>query len=152
MILDTLQNAKLYESISPNMASAFRWMQTEQIDSLTAPQTIQIDGDRVVAHIQAYDSGDPSEQRFESHRKYADIQYVQSGKEAILWTPIDTLTLTEAYDPARDIMFYADAPATVLKLLPGYFVVFYPWDGHKPRCLLEEREPIGKIVVKVAVA
>jgi biofilm protein TabA len=151
MILDTRENTHLYESLSQNMATALKWMQEEDINSLKAPQVIEIDGDRVFAQIQAYDTVDSAEQRLESHRNYADIQYVQSGKEAILWAPIETLTVTEQYDPEKDIMFYADAPATELKLLPGYFAIFFPRDGHKPRCLLDRKEPIGKIVVKVAV-
>lgn len=151
MILDTLRNAPLYQAISVHMATALHWMQTEDMDALEAPQVITIDGDRVFAQIQAYDSVDPSEQRFESHRKYADIQYVQRGKESILWTPIETLTVSEEYDPETDNMFYRDGAATALTLLPGYFAVFYPRDGHKPRCVLGQREPIGKIVLKVAV-
>lgn len=151
MILDTMTHAKLYRAISTNMATALDWMINEQIDDLKAPDVITIDDTRVFAQIQAYESLDPSEQRFESHRNYIDIQYVQSGNEAILWTPIETLSVKEEYDPETDNMFYHDAPSTELRLLPGYFAVFFPRDGHKPRCLLGTREQIGKIVVKVAV-
>ncbi|HKK48796.1 MAG TPA: YhcH/YjgK/YiaL family protein [Alkalispirochaeta sp.] len=151
MILDTLNNAQRYRAVSANMATALDWMMTEQIDALKAPDVITIDDTKVFAQIQGYESVDPAEQRFESHRNYIDIQYVQSGNEVILWTPIETLSVTEEYDPDTDNMFYRDAPATELRLLPGYFAVFFPRDGHKPRCLLGAREPIGKIVVKVAV-
>lgn len=151
MILDTRGNAFRYRALSANMATALDWMMNERIDELTAPDVITIDERRVFAQIQAYESLDPAEQRFESHRNYIDIQYVQSGTETILWTPIDTLSVQDEYDPATDNMFYHDAPATELRLYSGYFAVFYPHDGHKPRCLLGTREQIGKIVVKVAV-
>lgn len=151
MILDTARNAHLYRTISAAFETAFDWLQHEAIDDLVAPQVVAIDDERVFAQIQAYDSLDPSEQRFESHRRYADIQYVQRGHETILWTPIDTLAVTEPYDPETDNMFYGDAPATELRLSPGYFAVFFPEDGHKPRCMWGEREPIGKIVMKVRV-
>ncbi len=151
MIIDTIHNAGLYKPVSKNIATAFEWMTNETIDALEAPNVITVDGDRVFAQIQAYESLDPSEQRFESHRNYIDIQYVQSGNETILWTPIETLTVKEEYDPETDNMFYHDAQATELQLHAGYFAIFFPRDGHKPRCLLGAREPIGKIVVKVAV-
>lgn len=151
MILDTLPNAERYRAISRHMATALDWMINEPIDELKAPNVITIDDTNVFAQIQAYESVDPLEQRFESHRNYIDIQYVQSGNETILWAPIDTLSVKEAYDPETDNMFYHDAPATELRLLPACFAVFFPHDGHKPRCLLGGREQIGKIVVKVAV-
>lgn len=151
MILDVRKNARLYDSLSPNFATAFEWLLQEDIDSFEAPQVVRIDGERVFAQIQSYESLDPKDQRFESHRKYADIQYMQRGSETILWTPIDVLKTLEEYDPETDNMFYRDAPATELKMAPGYFSVFLPEDGHKPRCILGGREQIGKIVMKVAL-
>lgn len=152
MILDDLKYADKYRGMSKNIATALDWMKNNDIDALEAPQVITVDGDNVFAQIQSYTSMGETEAQFESHRNYIDIQYIQSGKEIIPWAPLHTLTAATEYNTEKDLILYRDAPAaSSIVLHPGWFTVFFPEDGHKPKCAFNQPEPIGKIVVKVAV-
>ena len=152
MILDHLKYAEKYRGLSKNIATALDWMKNTDIDALEAPQVITVDGDRVFAQIQSYTSMVESEAQFESHRNYIDIQYIQSGREIIPWAPLYTLKAATEYDTEKDLILYNDPPAaSSIVLRPGWFAVFFPEDGHEPKCAFDTPEPIGKIVVKVAV-
>lgn len=151
MILDDLKYADKYHRLSKNIATAFEWMKNTDLDSLEAPQVITVDGENVFAQIQSYDSMPADESKFEAHRKYIDIHYIRSGQEAILWTPLHALTPATEHDPENDIRFYKDAPSSSILLRPGFFGLFFPEDGHKPKCAVDGPEAIGKIVMKVAV-
>ena len=51
---------------------------------------VEIDGDRVFALVQRYETVMTDAPRFEYHRKYIDIQYIVSGEEVIGWVPCRT--------------------------------------------------------------
>ena len=55
--------------------------------------------------IQKYDSKEPDAARFEAHRDYVDIQYVVEGMESIESAAVTAMTVTENYDPERDVEF-----------------------------------------------
>ena len=115
---------------------------------------IEIDGDRVYALVQSYNTVPPSDPiTFEVHRKYIDVQYVASGQEIIAWTSTDHLPVTAEYEEAKEAWFGA-APAaesTFVHLSAGELGVFYPTDGHAPRLADGEPAAVKKIVIKVAV-
>lgn len=99
----------------------------------------------------------PVEQcRFESHRKYVDIQWVITGNERIDTAFIRELDLDSRYDLDKDVVFWKDRTnATVLHtvLSQGSYAVFYPNNAHKP-CMnpYPGREgKVKKIVGKVRI-
>jgi len=51
-----------------------------------------------------------------------------------------------AYNPEKDVSFYAEAPEMYFRMQPGQFVVLFPEDVHSP--MIGEGE-IKKMVVKV---
>src|SRR5205823_949045 len=109
-----------------------------------------IDGDDVFALVQTYDTVPSTEKKYESHRVYADIQYVAEGSELIYYTPIAGLRPTMAYDEVKDYLLYSDpVAATPLLLEPGCFAIFYAQDGHKPGCVHNAANRIKKAVIKV---
>ena len=91
--------------------------------------------------------------KFEYHRKYMDIQFIVSGKEIIGWAPAEQMTITEAYDPDRDIAF-GSVPEkwTPVYLRSGQAALFYPWDAHAPKLAAGNTSSVMKIVVKVSVS
>ena len=110
----------------------------------------EIDGDRVFALVQAYQTGPAAERKFEFHRNYADIQFLVAGEEVIEYAPLAGLTIDRPYDPAKDYGLTADpAACSALLLQPGQWAVFFPADAHKPGCCLRERTAVRKVVVKV---
>lgn len=114
---------------------------------------VEIDGHKVYAIVQRYDTTPTDSPKFEYHRKYIDLQFIASGKEIIGWTPVASMTITEAYDAAKDVAFGAAETGkwTPLALQAGQLAVLYPDDGHAPRLAFGEASTVMKIVVKVEV-
>lgn len=150
MILDSLSRASLYRSLSPGIAAGLDWLAS--FDPATENGRYAIDGDRLYAVVQRYDTRPATEKRFETHRRYIDIQYVVSGQERILHAPLEALEVSEPHDPDRDVAFYHDPSASSsFLLLPGDFTLLFPGDGHKPGCMAGGRDAVTKVVLKVEV-
>lgn len=135
-----------------NFKLAFDWIKNTDLDKLEAG-TYEIKGRDVYAMIQLYDSFDSSERRFESHKKYADVQMVVRGMEKMLVIEgVDNLgPVVEPYNEEKDITFYSSdiAKASEIEMSERLAVVLFPEDGHMPCIRYEESESIKKLVVKV---
>lgn len=154
MIVDNLYTSHVdYGPMNAKLDKAFTWLRSNDLKSIKSGQTIVVDGDRISAQIQSYDSLKPNEIRFEAHRAYIDIQIVVTGREIVYWAPLARLTKIDTpYNYEKDVVFFKDPEIAVpVQLEEGDYAVFFPTDGHKPRCVVAESEPVGKIVVKVAV-
>lgn len=112
----------------------------------------EIDGDRVFALVQRYETAKADKPRFECHRKYIDVQFLASGEEVIGWAPAGSMTVTEAYDAGRDICFGTVGPGkwVPLRLEAGQLAVLWPEDAHAPKMAAGAPSRVMKIVVKVA--
>jgi YhcH/YjgK/YiaL family protein len=150
MILTTLAEADAYAALNPGFAPGLAWLRAFSAEMEDGKY--EIAGDDVFAMVQSYETGPATEKRFESHREYIDIQLVASGAERILHIPIDGLGVEEPYDPARDIVFYAEPVVSSSFLVrEGEVAFFWPGDGHKPGCMAGGRHAVKKVVVKVRV-
>jgi YhcH/YjgK/YiaL family protein len=155
MITDTIKLCRRYTSLSPRFAAA-----VEFLEKLSAEEPIgrhEIDGDNCFALIQSYTTRlqAPAQAKFEAHRRYIDIQFLQAGQETILWAPLDALTkITQPYDSGKDAGFFA-APAptetTAIHLRTGDFAIFFPEDGHAPGLECGGLAQVRKVVVKIRV-
>lgn len=111
-----------------------------------------IDGDKVFALVQRYETLAAERPRFEAHRKYIDVQFVAEGAEVIGWAPLGSVRVDEPYDAARDVCFGEAAGGwTPVRLDAGQLAVLYPEDAHAPRLAAGAPGRATKIVVKVAV-
>ena len=153
MIFDSLNNFMQYEKLAPaawEKISKFLAGCTGE----TAAGRYEIDGDRIYASVQGYETHEPDPDKLEIHRKYVDIQLLLAGKESILCRPVDDLAVTVPYDDGKDIAFYraAEGNSVIVTLEPGKFAVFFPEEGHMPglSCAGAGREVV-KVVVKIAV-
>ena len=150
MILDTLQSCSPYRELSPRIARGLDWLKHFSPDSPDG--RVDLDGDELFALVQSYDSVPPADKQYESHRTYADIQYVVSGDEEIYYAPTAALRAVTIYDPQKDFILYADpVVSTPLHLGPGSFAIFFPPDGHKPGCISGATGRVKKVVLKVRV-
>lgn len=150
MIVDRLENRRLYESLTHGIRLGFEYL--EAFDPATPDGRYAIEGDRVFALVQGYETGPSAERLFEVHRRYIDLQYVVEGRERILRSPRMGLHVETLYDAGRDAEFYHDPPASSSVLLgPGEFAILYPDDAHKSGCMAGGRDPVRKIVVKIDV-
>lgn len=149
MILDLLANHAAYHALHPRLKPAFAWLAAQDWGRI-ADGRVAIDGEDVFAIIEAGTTAAPATRRFESHRRYLDIQYVISGGERMGWCPAAGIAAGE--QAGADIWFHPEPPVSqLITALPGHFVVFAPAEAHKPCCLLAEAPaPFRKCVVKVA--
>lgn len=88
--------------------------------------------------------------RFESHRRYIDLQYCIRGGETILWRPCDEAPNDATFDADKDVRF---RPITgtwsSLALAPRLFAIFFPQDEHAPQIANGRDTAIWKLVVKI---
>ena len=148
MIIDALENLTAYRGRSAALDRAIDFLQDADPSTLEEGR-IDISGKEVYALVQSYDTRRADETPFESHRDYVDVQVVVAGNETMYWAPTDSLPVTDAYDPAKDAALYGDARSVSLDMQPGWFCIFFPWDGHKPGCRAgEQATKVRKIVVK----
>ena len=86
----------------------------------------------------------------ELHRKYIDVQIALDRPDVIGCKPAATCRqLHQAYDPSRNMEFFADPPDDWLTLPVGSFAIFLPTDAHAP---LAMDGAIQKAIFKMAMA
>ena len=152
MIVTDLRHIDRQVAMTPDLRKAIDFLRRHNIYNLLDGK-VEIDGDRVFAIIQRYETIMADAPKFEFHRKYIDIQYIVSGEEIIGWMPAERMTTTEAYDPDKDICFgtVTQRKWTPVHLQAGQLTVIYPEDGHAPRLASRALSSVMKIVIKVAV-
>lgn len=148
MILDILSRWKLYQWDQEGFKAGFTYL--EQVKPDVKDGKYELNGDRVFAMVQTYDTRPLEVAEFEAHRQYADIQYIIEGDESIYWMPQSELTVTKAYEPDAEMYKFVQ-PATQLIMTPGRFCVFYPRDAHAPSLVHKAVCKVRKVVVKVRV-
>jgi YhcH/YjgK/YiaL family protein len=151
VVRGTLEDWKSTPGIQ-GLERAFEYLAKADLAALPLGRT-DIEGDDVYVMISEGETRPPEQVRFEAHRRYIDIQLVVRGQEAIGVAPVSTLTTVEAYDPAKDIEFFAvPGESATVDLRAGDFAVFAPGDGHRPSLHLDGPHVSRKAVVKVSVA
>lgn len=147
MILDKLEHAGWYETLSENFKKGFDYL--KNTDLLNAEiGKFEIDGKNVFAIISEYDSKKHEDCRLEAHRTYADIQFIIAGREAIGYKPLSNQKVTAEYLPEKDIIFFS-GETTQLPLEAGMFAIFFPQDIHRPCMQIAGPEKVKKVVIKV---
>jgi YhcH/YjgK/YiaL family protein len=149
MIADLLENTDVYLSLDDRLAVGLRYLQTTDLSSLPVGK-YEIEGKDVFAMVSEYNSKNPADAKWEAHKNYADIQFIVSGVEKMGYAPLDTMKVTESYNPEKDITFLSGS-GDYITVKPGMFVVFFPQDAHQPCVAANGSVPVKKVVVKVLV-
>lgn len=148
MILDNIEQLRLYEAAGYDGAAVEAFIERARREQLPEGR-YELDGDKLFAMIQEYETKDREECLYESHRLYGDIQYLVSGQEMIYAASVKGLKLVEDRTPDSDILFYAgEKEEAALMLKPGMFAIFLPQDGHMPCCRCDGAQSVRKIVFK----
>jgi YhcH/YjgK/YiaL family protein len=102
---------------------------------------------------QAYFTKPRAEGVFETHRLYVDVQVIVLGEEFMEVTNPETLIVRDAYNPARDAIFYQDADhASVLRLRAGEAAIYFPDDAHNGGLQIGGPQLVRKVVIKVPLS
>lgn len=153
MVITELRHIEHQVSMTAGLKKAIDFLRRPDLVSLHDGK-VEIDGDRVFAIIQRYETIQPDEPKFEYHQKYIDVQFIVAGEEMIGWAPIERMSITEAYEPEKDIAFGTIAREQWTPLLApaGHAAVLWPEDAHAPKLAAGHTSPVMKIVVKVAAS
>lgn len=148
MIIDKIENYKLYEGLSKRISKAFKYIVDTDLLN-TESGRYEIEGDEIFAMVQSYDTKKLSEAKLEGHFKYIDIQYVITGVENMGCTPMRNQAIVSMNED-DDYAFYEGA-APLFKVEAGMFTVFFPEDLHMPCIECDNMSEVKKVVVKVKV-
>ncbi|MBO2522598.1 MAG: YhcH/YjgK/YiaL family protein [Bacteroidetes bacterium] len=147
MIFDHINNIESYKGLSPDLYEGLKYLQ--QVSSDIAVGTYQI-SPRVKAIVSEYETKVKNEVGYEAHRKNIDIQYLLKGEERVACLPVEKLKETKPYSEEKDAAFFtASIQPIEMTLGDGYFVIFFPQDGHMPQLSVGGVEMVKKVVVKV---
>jgi YhcH/YjgK/YiaL family protein len=150
MIIDRITNAHLYSLLSPAFKRAFDYLQ--QTDLVALPNgKHEIDGENMFVIVQEYDTKMKDQAKWESHRRYIDLQYVIKGVEQIGYAHLDTLTPSTAYDSEKDVAFFL-GKGDFAHVPEGSFMILFPEDAHMPCIAIDTPALVKKAVVKIRVA
>ena len=149
MILDQWSNLIRYAGLGSGFETAVRFLADKKPEDFSQGK-LAVDGERVYISVREADlTGRP--ERWEAHRRYADIQILLDGREAIVYAPATEAEPSVAYDGGKDIEFYEGVQGLRCALKPGDFMIFFPGELHAPD---RPEGPDGyskKLVVKVLI-
>jgi len=129
-------------------AEALQWIRQHSVSAELGIHKIR--GEQMFVNVMTYDTEPRENCRFESHRRYIDLQYTIEGVEGIDYRNRADLEDDGAYDEEKDLLFHKSAEAACTLSISGdTFCVFFPEDAHRPKVALGEPGPIKKLVVKI---
>ena len=143
MILDKISNVRIYKNI-PSVVVDF-FANNHELGHYDL-------ADGIWANVEQYQTKNIEIAKYESHKDYIDIQYLQSGHENIYIEDVVNLTLESEYDKNRDIQFFKDkVKAGCGFLLDGSnFLMIFPHEAHAPQVADTVTESlVTKFVVKI---
>jgi biofilm protein TabA len=151
MILDRIENARMYYVLNAGFAKAFEILEDETLAQKNDGK-YTADGEKIYYTIQHYTTKPMSQGKLEAHKKYIDIQFLLSGEELLGYAPLKGLVIAEQYNPTKDIaLFQTPMGITKVKLEAGLFCILFPDDAHLPSCQVAVPTHVHKVVIKVKV-
>ncbi|HUZ61211.1 MAG TPA: YhcH/YjgK/YiaL family protein [Hanamia sp.] len=139
--------ARQYRANKKYWDETFAFLKNHDLTKL-APGKYPIDGENVYAFVTDDPTKDYDQSKWESHRKYIDLQYVISGEEKIGVTPVADVKVTEPYNAEKDIAHYS-GPGKLYIAKPGTFFIFFPGTAHRPNITTGGNKKDQKIVIKI---
>ena len=136
-----------YQKYPERWKAAFKFLIKSDLKSIE-PGRIDLN-ENVFVVISEYETKNQEDAKYESHRKYIDIQYLISGEELIGLTNKIDLNEISPYSESNDITFYDYDGGKMLFASPTNYFIFFPDDKHRPCMKIEEAEKVKKVVVKI---
>lgn len=142
--------SKLAPYVSARLQKALDFIANTDFSQLPNGE-IEIEGRKIYAGINTYETEPKADRRPEKHNKYIDVQFVGKGEETIWYAPLrENCVLTEDKFETKDVAFYEDPKElNCVNLKTGDFCILFPWELHRPNCQTTKANLVQKIVVKV---
>lgn len=136
--------------LHPVWKTALDWLRAMPTD--IAPGEYELRGREQYVSVQEYATLPAAEARFESHRRYVDLQYTLAGAEAIDWLPSGELLPDGAF--TGDVQFWLPPSQSLSRLVQtaGRFAIFYPEDAHRPKVAVPGFPQVRKLVIKTSLS
>jgi len=151
MILDRIDNTRLYLGLHAGFAKAFEILRDKTL-AKKEDGKYPIDGDKIYYTLQRYTTKPLNEGKLEAHRKYIDIQFLLEGQELFGYASLKGLTAAQEYNSQKDIAFFnTPKEITKVKLEPGLFCILFPDDAHLSCLQLAGPTEVRKVVIKIQI-
>ncbi len=152
MIADALKNMNKYQAVIPHSKEILDYLNATDLSSLQTEQ-YPIVGESAFILIQEYLTKSESEKKWESHKKYIDLQIVLSGQEFMDYSPSSFLLPRDPYSDEKDVIFYEKGGQEHTRIFApkNHFCLFFPDEAHKPGLHITHEVLIKKAVIKISV-
>lgn len=155
MIVGKIANLEADQKWLPaGLVKGLKYLQSTDFSKVEVGK-YELDGDKLFALVQEYQTGQKDEKKPEAHVKYIDIQYIAEGTELLGFAPLGPAgKLKEDLQPQKDMLIYENdvKDESSIILNKGEYAIFFPEDIHRPGCMAGSSSPVKKVVVKVAVS
>ena len=152
MIISSLTNPNFKVGLPKVIAEVCDYLNTLDLNALENGR--HDINDQIYMNVMEPETAEPSSKKAELHHEYLDVQVLIRGMENIeVGANYPDLSKYESYNEADDYQLCADIDDKfTVTMKPKMFAVFYPYEPHKPCCVVNGKtEKIKKLVVKVPV-
>jgi YhcH/YjgK/YiaL family protein len=149
MIIDLITNAHLYADLGLKIKRAFNYIQQTDLLALDVGR-YEMEGASMYVVVQEYVTKPKDQGRWETHRRYIDLQYIIRGTERIGYAHLSRLA-PGVYDADKDFLAFS-GEGDFLTLTEGCFMLLLPEDAHMPGIAVDAPGIVKKAVVKIGLA
>lgn len=151
MILDRLDRLRQYGNLPHGISDAVDYLLQTDFAQV-AEGRHELDGDRLLAIVQRYQTHPVAEARWEAHRRYIDLQYIVAGQEQMGHLLLrENLAVETPYDADGDVLFFR-GPGSLLLMQSNDVAIFLPQDIHAPGLAVAgQAGEVRKVVMKCRI-
>ena len=148
--VDVSQFYEQYRKRPDLWKAAFEYLKNDL--NPVAPAKYPLKGDEAVAIVSEYQTKKIEDAKWESHRKFIDLQYIISGEEKMGVLPLKKAKFASDYQEDKDVILFGEQDGEYYVANPDIFFLFFPDDVHRPCIRTGDSEPVKKLVIKIAFA
>ncbi len=149
MIIDHINNMGTYAGVHPDLSKVLATLAGWDIPTMESGR-YPVEGSNAYILVQRYTSRDLAVSKWESHRKFIDVQFVVQGEERMGYQHISNLEVSQQYDDTSDAALYI-GQGVLIPAPQGTVALFFPQDGHMPGVAVDQGMPMLKVVAKLPV-
>ncbi|MCB6607778.1 YhcH/YjgK/YiaL family protein [[Clostridium] symbiosum] len=146
MIIDKLEHASRYYSISPDLEYALRYLEEHREELAQQPLGVSKLTDRLQIKYLSYNTVEGS-RKWESHLEFTDLQYMIRGAERIGFNQAQCMVNPSKQEGKDQILYDGDGDR--IRVPEGYFIILFPGEVHMSKLADKETAPVQKASLKI---